>query len=188
LSSLGTPGEHSRSRADLSRNSGASVRGHSDSHDIVSVMITIVGDLLGGVFDLTATEELLGVSLRVKDNTEGSCHVDRSIVTVEENVLSAISASVAVNVLKSVRAVGLGVVDGVVVVRLGNLAQPGTHSEELFSLASFLCLKEIIFAAVTVLVSLFDGVASLVEDTSLLVNFAGEVVVVVVASYGGICG
>jgi len=85
-------------------------------------MITIVGDLLGGVFDLTATEELLGVSLRVKDNTEGSCHVDRSIVTVEENVLSAISASVAVNVLKSVRAVGLGVVDGVVVVRLGNLA------------------------------------------------------------------
>lgn len=72
----------------------------------------VVGDVLGSVVDLTATEELLSVGVGVEDNTESSSHIDGLSVGVEVNVLTRVSAPVTVHVLKSILLIGRGGVDG----------------------------------------------------------------------------
>ena len=61
LASDGIPGEDGRLGADLSRGSSASSGVYLQAHDVVSVMVLVIGDILGCIGDLTATEEFLGV-------------------------------------------------------------------------------------------------------------------------------
>jgi hypothetical protein len=70
------------------------------------VCISVVGNVLGSVSDLATSEELLGVGGLVKDDSKGSGHVDGIAILVEEDVLSAVSASVSVDVLEVVLDIG----------------------------------------------------------------------------------
>ena len=99
---------------------------HGKAHDVVSVSIGVIGDILGSVVDLTTTEELLllGRASVIQDNTESSSHVDDLALTVEMAVLTGVSATVAKDVVKSVSLIRLVERDRVVVVGLGNLTDP----------------------------------------------------------------
>lgn len=68
--------------------------------------LLVVGNVLGSVVDLAATEELLGVGVGVQDDSEGSSHVDGMAMVVEVDVLARVSASVTVHVLKGVLLIG----------------------------------------------------------------------------------
>jgi len=65
-------------------------------------MVHVICDVFGSVFNFTTTEELLGVGLLIKNDTEGSSHVDSLSFRVIVDVLSGISASVTIDVLELV--------------------------------------------------------------------------------------
>jgi len=159
-----------------------------DGGDVVVVTILIVSSLLGLVLDLTTTEELLGVRVVVKDDTESGGHVDDLTVLVDEAVLARISASVTIDVVKSVSLVRLLLVDGVVIVRLSDLTNPWADSHELLTFTSILHGEEIVFGTFVVI----DTVLKLASLTSLLIEFGAtrsfvvKFLVVIVVSGGGI--
>jgi len=184
LTSLSVPKEQRGGGTNLTGKSHLSLGANVNGHDVVSMSIIVVSLLLGLVFDFTTTEEFLGVSVVVKDNTKSSSHIADLAVGVKEDVLSCVSASVSVNVVQSVSDIGLIVVDGVVIVRLSNLTNPRADSHELFSLTGILHSEEIVLLTLNI-------INVVVEDTSLtslLVKFSTasafgvHIVVVVVIS------
>ena len=62
----------------------------------------IIGNILGGVVDLTTSEELLGVGTGIKDDTKGGSYVDGLASRVKVNVLSRVCASVSIDIFKSI--------------------------------------------------------------------------------------
>ena len=150
LASAGVPSEDGWLGANLTRDSHPSLGAESDGHDVIGVMVLIVGDVLGGAIDLTTTEEFLGVGFVVKDDTKGGSHVDGVTVAVPVEVLLGVTAPIAIDVLKSVGGVRLLVVHGVVVAWLSDLADPGADSHELLTF-SLLDLEEVVFPTVVVL-------------------------------------
>ena len=158
LSGACVPGEDGRLGADLTGNSGLALRADTDAHNIIGVMLHVIGNVLGSGLDLTATEEFLGVGCWVKNDTEGSSHVDSLVIAVEVDVLLAVSATVAVDVLEIVLSSGLVVVDWVVLIGFDDLSEPGANGHELLTL-SLLDLEEVIFSGVVVLATI--GIASL---------------------------
>lgn len=159
-----------------------------DGSDVVVVTILIVSSLLGLVLNLTTTEELLGVGVVVKNDTEGGGHVDDLTVLVDEAVLARISTSVTVNVVECVSGIRLIIVDGVVTVRLSDLTNPWADCHELLTFTSILNLEEVVLWTFVVI----DTVLKLTSFTSLLVEFGTTVsfvvkfLVVIVVSGGGI--
>jgi hypothetical protein len=115
-------------------------------------MLLVIGNILGSVSDLTATEELLGVRSTVKDDTEGSSHVHSLSCAVEVDVLLGVGASVAVNVLKCVGGCRRVSNEVVVNIRLGDLTNPGTNSHELLTLGLFY-LEEVVLLTIVILAS-----------------------------------
>jgi len=182
LTSGGVPDKDSGSGANLARDGKLSVGANINGGDIVVVTILVIASLLGTVLNLTTTEELLGVGVVVKDDTEGSSHVDGLTVHVDEAVLARVGASVTVDVLKSVSLIRLVVVDGVVIVRLSDLTFPWQNSHELLTFASILCSEHVII----------DTVLKLFSFTALLVEFharglfVSQILIVIVVSGGGI--
>ena len=150
LSSACVPLEDSGGGTVLSGDSDLALVADGDREDVIGVMVRVSGDVLGGHVDFTGSEELLGVGVAVKDNAEGGSHVDSLTVAVPVDVLLGVSASVAVDVLKSVGAVGSVSNEWVVVVGLGDLTNPGAECHELFTL-SLLDLEEIVLGTVVVL-------------------------------------
>jgi len=136
FTSDGVPNEDSGSGADLTGDSHLSVGAQINRGDIVVMTIFIVTSLLGLVGNFTTTEEFLGVGVVVKDDTKSSSHVNDLTVLVDEAVLARVSASVTVDVVKSVSLIRLIIVDGVVIVRLSDLTNPRLNSHELFTFAS----------------------------------------------------
>ena len=120
--------------------------------------VLIVCDIFGSVINLTTTEEFLSVRASVKNDTKGGSHVDGLAVLVPVDVLFGISASVAVDVLKSVGDVGFSVVNGIVIRWLSDLTDPRAHSHELLT-RSLLNGEEVV--STTVLVLAFGSGASL---------------------------
>jgi len=161
LASAGVPSEDGWLGADLTRDSHLSLGAESDGHDVVGVMVLIVGDVLGGVLDLTTTEEFLGVGFVVKDDTEGGSHVDGVTLAIPVAVLLGVAAAVAIDVLKSVGGVRDIVVHWVVVVWLSDLTNPGTDSHELLA-GGLLDFEEIALLTVVVLAAVAgDSLAGL---------------------------
>ena len=150
LTSAGVPSEDGWLGADLTGDSPFSLGAESDGHDVVSVMFLIVSDVLGGVLDLTTTEEFLGVGSVFKDDSEGGSHVDGVTVAVPVAVLLGVTAAVAIDVLKSVGGVRDIIVLGVVVGWLSDLADPGTDGHELLA-SGLLDLEEVALLTVVVL-------------------------------------
>ena len=141
-------------------------------------MFLVIGDILGSVSDFTATKELLGVGSTVKDDTEGSSHVNSLSLAVEVDVLLGVGASVAVNILKLVGDVRSVLNDWVVVIRLGDLTNPRTNSHELLTLGLF-HLKEVVFLTIVILASVgHDTLACLlvVLDATTVTLHVGVVV------------
>jgi len=122
LTGVGVPGEDGGLGADLTGDSGLSVGADADAHDIIGVMLGVVGNVLGGVVDLATTEECLGVGCSVENDTEGGSHVDGLTLGVPVDVLSGVGASVTIDVLESVGLLRLLGFVFVVVGRLLNLA------------------------------------------------------------------
>ena len=102
LTSAGIPGEDGGLEASLTGDGSLTVGADTDAHNIIGVMVLVICDVLGGVFNFTTTEELLGVGLLIKNDTEGSSHVDSLSFRVIVDVLSGISASVTIDVLELV--------------------------------------------------------------------------------------
>ena len=178
LASAGIPGEDGRLGADLSRDSCGSLGAYLQAHDIVSVMVLVIGDILGSVSDLTTTEELLGVGLTVEDDTEGGSHVDSLSSAVEVDILLGVGASVAVDVLKLVGDVWFFFVDWVVAFGLSNLTNPGTNSHELLTRGLFY-LEEVVLTTVVILASIgHDTLACLfvVRDATTITLHVGVIV------------
>lgn len=94
------PGEDGRLGTDLARDSSLALRAYTDAHNIISVMVQVIGDVLGCGIDFTTTEELLGVRGWVKNDTKSGSHVDSLVLAVKVNVLLAVRATVAVDVLE----------------------------------------------------------------------------------------
>jgi len=181
LTSTGVPNKESGSGADLARDSPFSHLVHIYSKNIVVVTIFIVTSLLGLVLNLSTTKEFLGVLIMVKDNTKSGSHVDNLTVLVEEDVLARVSASVTINVLKSVSLIRLVVVDGVVIIRLSNLTNPGLNSHELFTFASIFDSEHFIIDTVLALANLAGLFVELGTSTVVVVKF---LIVIVVSGRG----
>ena len=161
LASAGVPGEDGGLGADLTGDGGLTLRADADAHNIIGVMVLVIGDVLGSVVDFTATEELLGVRLAVEDNTESSGHVDGLTVGVPVAVLLGVGASVTIDVLELVLSRGLVVVDWVMLIGLDDLTQPWAHGHELLASGLF-HFEEVILAAIVVLSTVaIGGFASL---------------------------
>ena len=177
LASAGVPLEDGGAGAVLAGDSGHTLGAESDRENIIGVMVLVSSDVLGSHVDFTRSEELLGVALAVEDDTEGGSHVDSLGVAVPVDVLLGVGASVAVDVLEGVGAVRLVRDNGVVLRGLSDLADPGTHSHELFTL-SLLDLEEIGLGTVVVLAfGAVDVLAGLlVEHGALSVVHVGVVV------------
>ena len=158
LSSACVPGEDGGLGADLAGDSGLALGANTDAHNIIGVMLHVIGNVLGSAVDLTTTEEFLGVGCWVKNDTKSSSHVDCLSTAVEVDVLLAVGATVAVDVLELVLSGGLVVVDWVVLIGLDDLSEPGAHGHKLLTL-SLLDLEEVIFSGVVVLATI--GIASL---------------------------
>lgn len=105
LSSDSIPDEDHRDRSTLSGDSVVSK--NVDAHDVVVVTVHLTSGFSSTVFNFTSTEEFLGVTLGVEDDTESSGHVDNVSCSVEVNVLARVSTSVSVNVLEGVRLITL---------------------------------------------------------------------------------
>ena len=150
VTSAGVPFEDGGLGANLTRDGSGTRFVDSDAHDIIGVVLQVVGDVFGGAFNLTTTEELLGVGRGVQNDTKSGGHVSGLAIAVEVDVLSGVGATVAIDVLKLVSGVWFLVVDLVVVVGLSNLADPGTDSHELLAL-SLLDFEEVTFLTVLVL-------------------------------------
>ena len=91
-----------------------------------------------------ATKELLSVVLSVEDHTHCGGHVDDLSAGIELDVLSSVGTPVAIDVFQGEFNVWFGWVEGIVVVWLGNLANPGSHCHELFC-AGVLLFEEWVF-------------------------------------------
>ena len=107
LTSAGIPGEDGGLRADLTGDGGGACGVQTEAHNVICVMVLVIGHVLGGRLNLTTTEEFLGVAILVQDNTKGGSHVDSLALTVPVSVLLGFGAAVAIDVLKSVGLVGL---------------------------------------------------------------------------------
>ena len=122
---LGTacvPGEDGWLGADLAGDGRLALRADANAHNIISVMVLVIGDVLGRVLDLTTTEEFLGVGTWVQDNAEGGSHVDSVAIFVPVDVLLGVGAPVAIDVLKVVLGRGLVVVDSVMLIGFDDLS------------------------------------------------------------------
>ena len=98
LASAGVPNEDDWDGANLSCGGHFTLIANLEAHDVVGVSILIVGSLLRGVFDLTTSEKLLRVRFLIKNDTKSSSHVASIAIRIEVHVLSAVSASVSVDV------------------------------------------------------------------------------------------
>jgi len=156
LTGAGVPLEDGGLGADLSGDGGLALGADANAHNIIGVMVLIVGDVLGRGIDLTTTEELLGVGLGVQDDTEGGGHVDGAASGVPVDVLTGVSASVAIDVLEVVLDGWLLVVDGVVLIGLDDLSNPGADRHELLA-GGFLHFEEVVLATVVVLSAVISG-------------------------------
>jgi len=163
LAGASVPGEDGGLGAGLAGDSGVTSGVHTDAHHIIGVVVLVIGDVLGRVLDLTATEELLLVGGDVEDDTEGGSHVDSLVLAVPVHVLLRVSAAVAIDVFEVVLHGWLVVVDGVVIVRLNDLSNPWADRHELLTL-SLLNLEEVILSAVVVLTTV-----AVLGDTGFLV-------------------
>ena len=161
LTSARVPGEDGGLGADLSGDGGSACVVYANAHNIIGVMSLVIGDVLGRVVDLTTTEEFLGVGLGVKDDTEGGGHVDSGASVVPVDVLLGVSASVTIDVLEVVLDGWLVWVDGVVLIGLDDLSQPGADGHELLA-SSLLHFEEVILATIVVFTTVtVDGLAGL---------------------------
>ena len=177
LAGASVPGEDGRLGANLAGNGSLALRADTDAHNVISVVVHVVCDVFRRVFDLTTAEELLGVAGGVENDTESGSHVDSLALAVPVDVLLAVGATIAVDVLEFVLGGGLVVVDGVVLIGFDDLSEPWAHRHELLAL-SLLHLEEVIFSAVVVLATVgVSGLACLfVIDLTTAVS--GEVGVV----------
>ena len=130
-----------------------------------------------------ASEKSLSVRILVKHDTEGCSHVYDLTVCVVFHILTGISASVAVNVVKLVLDVGWAWVKRIVGVWLCNLANPRLNGHKL--LDSFICLLEeriVLHLFVVIrhtIVAVLDSIACLlVKRTSLPACLFDEIFVV----------
>ena len=149
LTSAGIPGEDGGLGANLTGGSGVAGRVESDAHNIISVVIGVIGDVLGSAIDLTTTEEFLGVAVSVENDTESGGHVDSLASTVEVDVLLGVSASVTIDVLELVASRRRVVIHRIMLSWLLNLANPGAHSHELLTLSLF-NFEEIVLTTIIV--------------------------------------
>ena len=88
----------------------------------------VTSSLLRCVFDLATTEEFLGVGTVIEDDTKSSSHVDSVSHNVEVDVLSAVGASVSIDVLEVVLFLRWVVADFIVVGWLSDLTNPWLDS------------------------------------------------------------
>lgn len=114
LAGASVPGEDGRLGADLAGDSSLALGADTDAHNVISVVVHVVGNIFGRVIDLTTTEELLGVGGDVENDTESSSHVDGLAIAVPVDVLLAVGATIAVDVFEVILGGGLVVVDWVV--------------------------------------------------------------------------
>ncbi len=153
LASACVPGEDGGLGADLARDTSVARGVHTEAHDVIGVMVLIVGDVLGSGLNLATTEEFLRVRVLVKDNTESGSHVDSVALTIPVCVLLGVGATVTIDVLESVGLVGLLVVDWVMVVGLLDLTDPRANRHKLLTLSLF-NLEEVVLATVVVLATI----------------------------------
>lgn len=121
LTGLGIPSEDGRLIASLTRDSSSTVGAHTDAHNIIGMVVHVISDILSRAVNFTTTKEFLGVGLGVKNDTEGSGHVNGLSTGVEVDVLLGVSASVTIDVLEIVGNARGILVDIVMAVRLNNL-------------------------------------------------------------------
>ena len=171
LTSACVPFENGGAGADLAGDGGLAFGAESYAHNVISVVVRVVGDVLGSAGNLATTEELLGVGWDVQDDTEGGSHVDSVALLVPVGVLLGVGTSVAVHVLKRVGRLGLRVVNLVVAIRLGDLADPGAQSHELLA-SRLLNGEEVVLT--TILVLAFVAGVSL---AGLFVDFSSALAV-----------
>lgn len=161
---------------------GTDLAGHSvvttdiETHDVVGVAVLVVGDIFGGVSDFSATEVLLFAG-SIGNNTESGGEVDELAVG-GVGVLSGVSRPVSPGVLDVERAVGLLLVDGVVVVGLGDLSLPWLDGHELFALTGLFDLEEVVFWHIAGIV--VNATSFLVETHFACINFVEHIRVVTV--------
>lgn len=173
LTGAGIPCEGNGGRANLAGSGELSARRDGNCGNVVVVGVLVGGSLLGLVLGHAAAEEFLGVGALVKDNAKGSGHVDGLSIGVEENVLTAIGATVTVNVFEVVALRGLLAVHGGMVIRLHNCSFVGAHGHELFTLTGFHDFEHVGLGHLAALTHL-GGAGLLVVDSSLVVSFTGE--------------
>ena len=147
--SVSIPSEDGRLGTNLTRDGCGAVGADANAHNIIGMVILIIGNILGSVLNFTTTEESLSVGCSVKDNTESSGHVDGLSTGIEVDVLLGVSASVTIDVFEIVLSCRRISVDGVMIVWLNNLSDPGADRHELFTLSLFY-LEEVIFTAIVV--------------------------------------
>lgn len=144
---------------------------HIHRHDIVGVMVHIIGHLFRFVFDLASSEILLSVRLLVQNDSKTSSHIDNFAVGVVIHVLPRVLAPVPIHVLQRVCLVWLALVDRRMVIGFRDCANPRLHGQELFSLCYFLNflieIEEIIFRPVSVEFASHDLTRSLVDGDAL---------------------
>ena len=141
-------------------------------------MVLVIGDILGSVSDFTPTEKLLGIGSTVKDDTEGSSHVNSLSLAVEVDVLLGVCASVSVDVLKLIGYIWNLSVVWVVALWLSDLTNPGTNSHELLTLCLF-DLEEVVLTAIIILASIgHDTLACLlvILDATTIAFHVGVIV------------
>jgi len=147
LTSAGVPEEHNGLVAILTSKNCSTALRHSKSSDIISVTIIIISNVLGSVVDFTSTEEflLLRRTILIKNDAEGSSHIDNFAVFVHVTVLARVGTAVTQDVIKSIGLFRRRHLDRVVVVRLSDLSNPGFGGHKLFASSSILCCEEIVF-------------------------------------------
>lgn len=139
LAGLSVPHEDCRPLANLASDGplSAAVRVHIHGHDIVGVMVQIIGHLLGFVLDFATTKELLGVRLLVQDDSEASSHVDDFAFWVIVHVLPRVLTPIPIHVLKTVARVWLTLVDSRMILGFFNCTKPGLDRQELLTSCYF---------------------------------------------------
>ena len=169
--SVSIPSEDGRLGTNLTRDGCGTVGADANAHNIIGMVILIIGNILGSVLNFTTTEESLSVGCSVKDNTESSGHVDGLSTGIEVDVLLGVSASVTIDILELVASRRWVVIDRIMLSGLLNLANPGAHSHELLTL-SLLNFEEIVLTTIIVFTTVIIG-----DFTCLFVHTDTSVVV-----------
>jgi hypothetical protein len=103
---------------------------HIQRHDIIGVMVEVIGNLLRFVFDWATSKEGLGVRFLIEDDAEASSHIDDLTIWVVVHILTGVLTSVSINVLELVHLIWWVLVNWGMVVWLCDGTDPWLYRQE----------------------------------------------------------